>query len=94
GERVFHGEVDGGTCSGCHGANAKGTSVGPDLTSGKWIWGDGSLNSLEQIVSMGVPSPKVYPGVMPPNGGADLSASDVNAVAAYVWAISHQEARN
>ncbi|MGB7125884.1 MAG: c-type cytochrome [Methylovirgula sp.] len=94
GERVFHGEVDGGTCSGCHGANAKGTSVGPDLTSGKWIWGDGSLNSIEQIVSMGVPSPKVYPGVMPPNGGADLSASDVNAVAAYVWAISHQEARN
>ncbi|MGA9137270.1 MAG: c-type cytochrome [Methylovirgula sp.] len=94
GERVFHGEVDGGTCSGCHGANAKGTSVGPDLTSGKWIWGDGSLNSLEQIVSMGVPSPKVYPGVMPPNGGADLSASDVNAVAAYVWAISHREARN
>lgn len=94
GDRIFHGGVDAGTCSGCHGANAKGTSVGPDLTSGKWIWGNGSLNSIEQIISMGVPNPKVYPGVMPPKGGANLSASDVDAVAAYVWAISHEEARN
>jgi glucose/arabinose dehydrogenase/mono/diheme cytochrome c family protein len=93
GERIFHGEVDGGTCGGCHGANAKGTSVGPDLTSTHWIWGDGSLGSIEEIISMGVPNPKVYPGVMPPKGGANLSASDVDAVAAYVWAISHQEAQ-
>jgi glucose/arabinose dehydrogenase len=94
GERIFHGEVDGGTCAGCHGADGKGTSVGPDLTGGKWIWGDGSLTSIEQIISMGVPNPKVYPGVMPPKGGAPLSASDVDAVAAYVWAISHRKARN
>jgi glucose/arabinose dehydrogenase/mono/diheme cytochrome c family protein len=94
GERIFHGEVDGGTCAGCHGANAKGTSVGPDLTSRKWIWGDGSLASIEAIIFKGVPNPKAYPGVMPPKGGAPLSASEVDAVAAYVWAIGHQEARN
>ncbi len=92
GARIFHGEADGGTCAGCHGADAKGTSVGPDLTSGKWIWGDGSFASIEQIVSMGVPHPKSYPGIMPPKGGAPLSASDIDAVAAYVWAIGHREA--
>jgi hypothetical protein len=27
---------------------------------------------------------------MPPNGGAPLSDSDVAAVTAYVWAISHR----
>jgi mono/diheme cytochrome c family protein len=26
---------------------------------------------------------------MPPMGGAQLSPADVNAVAAYVWAIGH-----
>jgi hypothetical protein len=26
---------------------------------------------------------------MPPMGGADLSPSDVSAVAAYIWALSH-----
>jgi hypothetical protein len=28
-------------------------------------------------------------GAMPPLGGADLSAADVTAVAAYVWALGH-----
>jgi hypothetical protein len=28
---------------------------------------------------------------MPPKGGAPLSDSDVAAVAAYVWAISHRK---
>ncbi len=93
GARVFHGEVDAGTCAGCHGANAKGTSMGPDLTSPKWIWGDGSLSAIKDIVSKGVPNPKIYPGAMPAKGGADLSAADVDAVAAYVWALSREAAR-
>ena len=33
GEQIFHG-LDGGTCAGCHGANAKGTPLLPDLTAG------------------------------------------------------------
>ncbi len=89
GERIFHGEVDGGTCSGCHGLNAKGTTFGPDLTGTKWIWGDGSLASITQTINDGVPKPKFSTGAMPPKGGADLSEADVAAVAAYVWAISH-----
>jgi glucose/arabinose dehydrogenase/mono/diheme cytochrome c family protein len=90
GGRVFHGQVDGGTCAGCHGSNAKGTSVGADLTSGKWLWGDGSLAAIEQTIITGVSQPKQSTGVMPPLGGANLSRADVTAVASYVWALSHQ----
>ncbi len=90
GNRVFHGEAAGGTCGGCHGADAKGSPIGPDLTSGKWLWSDGSLQGLETTIRNGVPEPKSHPGAMPPMGGVDLSKADLDAVAAYVWAISHR----
>ena len=38
-----------------------------------------------------VPNPRNYEVPMPPKGGAPLSDSDVAAVAAYVWAISHRK---
>ncbi|GJE39565.1 hypothetical protein KHHGKMAE_3649 [Methylobacterium persicinum] len=47
GERVFHGEVGGATCGGCHGSDAKGSPIGADLTTGHWLWSDGSLAGLE-----------------------------------------------
>jgi glucose/arabinose dehydrogenase/mono/diheme cytochrome c family protein len=93
GARVFHGQVGGGTCEGCHGSNARGTPLAPDLTSGKWLWGDGSLASIERAINDGIPSPKDYRSPMPPKGGAQLSSEDVNAVAAYVWALGHRVAR-
>ncbi|MGO9133112.1 MAG: c-type cytochrome [Methylovirgula sp.] len=88
GDRIFHGD-SGGTCTGCHGADAKGSSVGPDLTTSKWIWGDGSLAAITKIISEGVPKPKNFTGVMPPKGGTPLTDKQVAAVASYVWAISH-----
>jgi mono/diheme cytochrome c family protein len=90
GERIFHGQADGGTCAGCHGLNAKGTPLGPDLTSGNWLWGSGDLADITRIITDGVASPKKYRSVMPPMGGAQLSQSDVAAVAAYVWALGHR----
>jgi len=90
GARVFHGQEGGGTCAGCHGSNAKGTPLAPDLTTGKWLWGDGSLATIKRTISDGVPSPKNYRSPMPPMGGAQLSGSDLDAVAAYVWALGHQ----
>ncbi len=90
GERVFHGQADGGTCAGCHGSNAKGTPLAPDLTGGKWLWGDGSLATITRTIADGVPNPKNYRSPMPPKGGAQLSDSDLKAVAAYVWALGHQ----
>lgn len=93
GDDVFHGRKGNGTCAGCHGSNGKGTPVGPDLASGKWLWGDGSLASIARTVEEGVPEPKVFRSPMPPFGGARLSHTEVVAVAAYVWAIGHAEAR-
>jgi mono/diheme cytochrome c family protein len=93
GERVYRGQVGGATCVGCHGSDAKGTPLGPDLTDAKWLWGDGSLPAIVRIITEGVPNPKEYRGVMPPMGGTQLSPSEVSAVAAYLWALSHRSAR-
>jgi mono/diheme cytochrome c family protein len=89
GDRIFHGEASDGTCSGCHGSDAGGTSVGPPLNSGVWVQSDGSLPSIAHIITTGVTHPRNYTGVMPPKGGAPLSDSDVAALAAYVWAVGH-----
>ena len=89
GNRIFHGEASDGTCSGCHGSDGGGSTVGPALNSGHWLWGDGSLSALTATIENGVAHPKQYQGVMPPLGGAPLSPRDVAAVAAYVWAIGH-----
>jgi glucose/arabinose dehydrogenase/cytochrome c5 len=89
GDRIFHGEAADGTCTGCHGSDAKGSPQAPSLVNGNWSFGDGSLKAIAQTITNGVPRPKNYSDPMPPRGGASLSDSDVTAVAAYVWAISH-----
>jgi len=89
GERIFHGEASNGTCSGCHGSDAGGTSVGPALNSGSWVDTDGSFDAITRVITIGVAHPRNYTGVMPPLGGAPLSKEDVAAVAAYVWAVGH-----
>jgi len=92
GDRIFHGEVASGTCAGCHGAEGKGTPLGPDLTSGKWLWSDGSYPGIERTIRNGVPHPKEYRSPMPPMGGAQLSKAQLAAVAAYVWGLGHASA--
>jgi glucose/arabinose dehydrogenase/mono/diheme cytochrome c family protein len=91
GRRLFLGEVGGATCGGCHGTDGNGTPVGPDLTSGTWLWGDGSLASITRVIVDGVQNPKKYTGAMPPLGGVALSDAEIAAVAAYVWSVGHQE---
>jgi mono/diheme cytochrome c family protein len=90
GDRIFHGQADGGTCVGCHGADGKGSPVGSDLTSGKWVWSDGSVASIAHVIRTGVAKPTTHTGVMPPSGGISLSDADLTAVADYVWAIGHR----
>jgi glucose/arabinose dehydrogenase/mono/diheme cytochrome c family protein len=90
GRRIFLGEVSGATCAGCHGSDGEGTPVGPDLTSGTWLWGDGSLESITRAIVTGVQNPKKNLGAMPPFGGTELGRDEVAAVAAYVWALGHQ----
>ncbi len=88
GDRVYHGEVGGAACTGCHGASAKGTPLGPDLTNGKWLWSDGSWKGIAKTVQDGVPLPKNYRSTMPAMGGAQLTPDQVSAVAAYIWALN------
>jgi glucose/arabinose dehydrogenase/mono/diheme cytochrome c family protein len=89
GDKIFHGKARSGSCAGCHGSDGKGSAVGADLTAGTWLWGDGSLASLSKTIAEGVATPKQHMGAMPPMGGSPLSASDLEAVSAYVWAIGH-----
>jgi mono/diheme cytochrome c family protein len=90
GHRIFEGEVASAPCAGCHGTDGKGSPQGPDLTSGKWLWGNGSLAAIAHTIDVGVAKPKNYGSPMPPKGGAELSTAQVSAVAAYVWSLSHQ----
>ncbi len=57
----------------------------------RWLWGNGSLTSIEQVVENGVPHPKEYRDPMPPKGGAQLTPEQVQAVSAYVWALNYQK---
>ena len=82
GDRIFHGEAAGGQCFVCHGADAKGTGNGNDLTTGLFIWGDGSLKSIRTTILHNME-------IAPRMDGA-LTRADADAVAVYVWAISHQ----
>lgn len=91
GSRIFHGEVSSGTCAGCHGSDGKGSPVGADLTAGKWLWSDGSLAGITKTITDGVATPKQHGGAMPPMGGSPLSASDLQAVSAYVWSLGHMK---
>jgi mono/diheme cytochrome c family protein len=90
GNRLFHGEVGGAGCTGCHGADGTGTPLGPNLADQQWLWSDGSVDGIAATITQGVPQPKQYRAPMPPLGGAQLSQEQVSALAAYVWGLSHR----
>lgn len=91
GSAIFHGR---GMCVNCHGADATGM-LGPDLTDGQWIHSRGSYLAILQVILSGVPAEKTETGVeMPPRGGLTIDDRDVQAVAGYVWALSHPTARD
>jgi glucose/arabinose dehydrogenase/mono/diheme cytochrome c family protein len=90
GDRIYHGQVGGATCVGCHGEAATGTTLGPNLADTQWLWGDGSFRDIVKTITAGVPEPKQYRSPMPPMGGAQLTDDQVRAVAAYVWGLSHR----
>lgn len=87
GDKIFHGQEGGATCYVCHGQDAKGTGVGPNLTDSEWLNTDGTLAGISKTVQSGVPQPKKAPAPMPPMGGASLSPDQVKAVAAYVHSL-------
>ena len=89
GYMVFHGE---GLCINCHGEEAGGL-VGPNLADSEWRHAKGGYLSIVQRILSGVSEYESQSGkAMPPKGGMNLTESDVVAVAAYVWRISHPRA--
>ena len=96
GGRIYHGEVGGAACTGCHGDGGQGTPLAPALAGQdkKWLWSDGSYAGITRTITEGVPQPKEYRSPMPPMGGAQLTPEHVSALAAYVWSLSHTAASN
>lgn len=76
------------TCWTCHGMDAAGGPLAPNLRDQEWLNADGTYESIVEVVRNGVPEPKEHPGAMPPMGAASLTDDQINQVAAYVYAIS------
>lgn len=92
GKKVFEGRAGGALCFSCHGMNAKGMpGIGPDLTDGKWLHGDGGMTFLEKLIATGVAKPKQSAAAMPPMGGARLDSAQVRAVAAYIASLNRRK---
>jgi mono/diheme cytochrome c family protein len=90
GDSIFHGLIPPTSCQACHGPDAKGTSVAPNLTDAEWINNDGTFPAIYKQIATGVPAPKKFLGVMPPFGGIPISPERHRAVAAYVYSLSHK----
>ena len=91
GDSIFHGRKGGALCYSCHGPAAKGVNgLGPNLTDGEWLHGDGGLAFIAGIVEQGIAKPKKAAAPMPPKGGGQLNAAQIRAAAAYVYSLSHK----
>ena len=89
GDSIFHSK---GNCYACHGANAQGAAVGPNLTDAEWIHSDGSYDAIVKQVTVGVTKEESKSGIpMPPKGGSTITDDEVKAVAAYVYSLSHKK---
>ncbi len=88
GDSIYHGK---GNCYACHGANAEG-AVGPNLTDAEWIHSDGSYDAIVKQIVTGVTAAESKSKIpMPPKGGGTITDDEVNAVAAYVYSLSHKK---
>jgi mono/diheme cytochrome c family protein len=76
-------------CFTCHGMDATGTALGPNLRDQDWLNSDGSFDGIMGVVRNGVAQPRQYPSAMPPMGGAQLTDDQIRDVSAYIYAISH-----
>jgi len=93
GDSLFHAL----SCRNCDGADAKGRTNGPDLTSGKFLHVNGSYEDFVRIITSGVPAEqikdKTHTLAMNPRGGGRpplLTDDQIKAVAAYVYSLNHK----
>jgi mono/diheme cytochrome c family protein len=90
-EMVAEGKVlfeGAGLCLTCHGMDAKGTTLAPNLTDGEWLNITGrNYEEIVNLIMTGVPQPKQHPSPMPPKAGSSITDAQVRAVAAYVFSL-------
>jgi mono/diheme cytochrome c family protein len=85
GQQIFTGA---GGCMACHGPDATGTPLAPNLTDNEWINISGrNYDEIVNLIKTGVPTPKQAPAPMPPRGGSNITDDQVNQVAAYVVSL-------
>lgn len=89
GRQIYVGQ---GLCFTCHGQEAQGTPLAPNLNDGEWIWienpGQDLQTELSTLIRTGVAQPRDHPAPMPPMGGAQLSEDQLNSVVAYVLSLN------
>ena len=91
GSVVFRGPA---RCDVCHGADARGTEDGPDLTDDQWLRGEGRFGEILERVLNGMSRRDAKTGKpMPMRGWEPVSDDDARAVAAYVWSLSREGER-
>jgi mono/diheme cytochrome c family protein len=89
GRRVYEGKEGGALCVTCHGPQAKGvTGLGPDLTDGSWLHGDGGMAFIRGIIRTGVTRPKKSAAIMPPYGGSPLNPDQLEGIATYIHSLN------
>lgn len=76
-------------CAPCHGLDARGTQLGPSLRDREWIGISGDFESIQRVIVEGVAEPEEFDVPMPAGGGGDFTPEQVRAIAAYVFALSH-----
>jgi mono/diheme cytochrome c family protein len=85
GQAIFTGA---GLCSSCHGADASGTALAPNLRDGEWInIPSRDYQEIVNVVTTGVAQPQQHPAPMPARGGSQITDEQVNQVAAYVVSL-------
>ena len=88
GRRIFQGV---GGCYACHGMEGGGTDSGAPLAQGVWMHGADTWRAIRSRVLHGIPRDESTRGTtMPIRGMSELTDAQVDAVASYVWVISHQ----
>lgn len=83
-------DLYGTVCAACHGQGGVGTPAAPALNDATWLNISGQYPEIVNIINTGVANPVQFGGMMPPKGGGSFDEAQVRAIAAYVFALSHQ----
>jgi mono/diheme cytochrome c family protein len=89
GQTIFAGS----TCVACHGPQAGGTALAPDLTDGVWLnveAGQPLESQIAAVIRTGVAAPKdpAHTAPMPPMGGGTFTDDQIAALAAYIVSLN------